>query len=248
MKGETVMKSRLDYIKDLKESKTKAITITIEEGLISGIEDISEEIGVSRNQIISQALKKFTEDFEKVSNPSYYILKTNSKNVDEAVHPYLNMLRGNKACAWDVDRYIINDLEVGDYIFILDQELGIVGAGTVISEPNYNSQSYIDIFEVSEEGATNLVRAYDEIYVNVDYDLKADCEIEVAGEKILSFNIFKEEMMKTLEEDTARARAIIRRLKEIEEFIDEEENTLLCMSPYLGKFLKKMYIENKDQE
>ena len=33
MKGETVMTSRLDYIKDLKESKTKAITITIEERL-----------------------------------------------------------------------------------------------------------------------------------------------------------------------------------------------------------------------
>ena len=59
------MTSRLDYIKDLKESKTKAITITIEEGLISEIEDISEEIGVSRNQIISQTLKSLQRTLKR---------------------------------------------------------------------------------------------------------------------------------------------------------------------------------------
>ena len=57
--------SRLDYIKELRESKTKAITITIEEDLIDEIEEIAEEIGVSRNQIISHVLRKFTEDLRK---------------------------------------------------------------------------------------------------------------------------------------------------------------------------------------
>ena len=54
--------------------------------------------------------------------------------------------------------------------------------------------------------------------------------------------------MKTLEEDTYRTRGIIRKLKEIEEFIDEENSILLCMSSYLGKFMKKIYLRKEIEE
>lgn len=235
--------SRLDYIKELRESKTKAITITIEEDLIDEIEEIAEEIGVSRNQIISHVLRKFTEDFEKVRYPNYFILKADSINIDEAVNPYLNMLRGNKACAWGADRHIINELEVGDYVFILDNELGIVGAGTVVSEPNYNSHSYIDITELSEDGESNLVKPYDEIYVNIDYDIKFDFEIDSLEENIWSFNIFQEEVMKMFKEDTVGAKLVTRMLKEMEEFLYDDKKMILRVRTSLGNRLKDMYIE-----
>lgn len=233
--------SRLDYIKDLKESKNKAITITIEENIINQVEDAAQNIGVSRNQIITESLKRFIKDYNKVQNPNYFILKSTHKDIE---HPSIFMLDGNKACAWDLEQYMIRNLEIGDYVFILDIELGIVGSGTVTSEQNFSTLGTII-------SGTEDIDDYEEIYVNIDYDVKAkDHYDELEEESSISIMVLKEfldELTKLPSNDEVNDMTVRefnlhrRKAKELVDLISSPDGFILNIGKYLGESLKNKY-------
>lgn len=241
--------SGLDYIKKLKESRNKAITITIEESIIDQVENIAQTIGISRNQIISESLRKFINDYEKVQNPNYYILKIMQNKI---AYPCFFMLDGNKACAWDTEQHIIQNLEVGDYVFILDAEYGIVGAGTVTSEPNFSSLGTICYVDEDENEHIN---DYEETYVNISYDIKMKDHYDYIEEvdTLMSILDLKDYLLKLKDlssddrPENITVREFIqrkRRIMEIEALISSTESSILSIGKYLGESLKKILIEN----
>lgn len=81
------------------------------------------------------------------------------------------MLHGNKISIWNDNSLFeeFDDLEVGDYVFIWLDDYGIIGAGEIISEKNYNNYSIVEVF-IDEEKKETEYQVVEECYINIKYD------------------------------------------------------------------------------
>ncbi|TJX12995.1 hypothetical protein E9840_11235 [Tissierella creatinini] len=160
------MSRKFEYIEKIKSNKTKAITISLEENLINDIEKIAEELEVSRNRIISEALEKFSEDYDKFNEPNYYLFNA-TQHYTNISNAHLHMLLGNKISIWGItSAFDESEMDVGDYVFIWLDDYGIIGAGEIITEPISSNYSIVG-YTGDDETAFKIV---EESYININYD------------------------------------------------------------------------------
>lgn len=157
------MGSNIEYLSKIKNTKKKAVTITIDETVIDELTHVAEALDVNRNQIINDLLVKFNEDYNNLNDPDYYIINTNLSFMKNG---HLHMLLGNRASAWGETKHTIEGLKPGDYIFVYMNGIGIIGSGVVKSE--FISNDYCRV-ESNENGN----EVWDEYFVIVDYDRKS---------------------------------------------------------------------------
>lgn len=232
------MVKKFEYLEKLKSSKTKAITISIEESLIEDIENISEELQVSRNRIISEALEKFSDDYYQFENPGYYFINVSSEYT-QVMNGHMHMLQGNKIAVFEEDS-MFDEIEIGDYVFIWMNGYGIIGAGEVISDINKSNYSMVE-FE-------DTFKAVEEWYANIDYDKKAiKSEVnDIDKNKVLTY----EELVDLIENLKENASDIYRRYKYYErrgkQLADnlEQGTAVFGISAKIGAAIKEKYIGN----
>lgn len=152
-----------DYLKKVRGGKKKPITITIDESIVERLSAVADGLELNRNGIINDTLERFLEDFERFTNPNYFIINTNLSYMKNG---HLHMLLGNRASAWDDTKQVIEGIKPGDYVFIYMNEKGIVGSGSVKAKFMQNDYCLVDTYEEDSE-------VWEEYFVAVEYEKKS---------------------------------------------------------------------------
>lgn len=236
------MNKKFEYLEKIKDNKSKAITISIDENLIKRTEEIANELEVSRNRIISEALDKLVDDYNKMTNPRYYIINASKNNLN-ITNLHLHMLDGNKISIFGGDINFtdedLGDIEIGDYIFVWIEGYGIVGNGEVISGQNKSSYSIVETYRESGEKGYEVV---DEWYMNIKYDRKvleedsSDSGLEKI-KNILDLQTFISSLKEEYPDKYGKHNFFERRSEDIKDCFDKGD-ILINIAPQIGSKLK----------
>lgn len=164
------MAGNLEYIHSLKNQtqKKKSVTITIDESIFDQISDIADDLGISKNQIISDVSGKFVADYLKAENPNYYIINSNNYYMPEG---HLHMLLGNRVSAWGDTKSTIEGLKPGDYVFVYMNKNGFIASGVVTSSFMINDYSLVKHIDHNNNDEIKY-DIWDEYFVNVKFEKK----------------------------------------------------------------------------
>ncbi|MBK5243092.1 hypothetical protein [Clostridium sp.] len=199
------------------KKRKKNITVCVDEETVEKLEEIELDIGISKNQILSDNLYDLVKTYDRLKNPNYYIINSNNKNMPRG---HILMMANDKVSTWGNEKESLCDIEPGDYIFLNLDTFGIVGAGRATTKFISSPFSHYECYADKEKTEVNDMVFEEEYFVMVDYDKKSfgdydekefaglavylDIDSIVTEEKIYDIVNSKEDPMKKFDLDQVK--------------------------------------------